>query len=185
MSQKPDSDKEKQTNKWEELVEREAEEMVDEVAVPASDTAELEKKLNDAKEQYVRAQAEVSNIRMRMEQEVARARKFGAERLVSELIPILDSITRGLKDEHVAHNDVKGMQAGMEMTLSMLRNVLEKNGVTIVNPAVGDVFDPAMHEAMSMQKDPSHAHNTILQVLEQGYALNGRVVRAAMVIVAA
>jgi len=143
----------------------------------------LERKSTEFQDQAIRAQAELENVRRRMEQEVAKARKFGVERLAADLIPAVDSLARGLKDDHAKHNDLKAVRHGMELTLDMLRKALEKNGIIMINPAVGDAFDPAQHEAMSTQSDADAKPHTILQVLEQGYALNGRVLRAAMVIV--
>ena len=143
---------------------------------------ELEKQATQYQDQAIRAKAEVENMRRRMEQEVAKARKFGVERLVSELIPVEDSLARGLGDE--AHNDIEGLRKGMELTLDMLQKVLKNNGVETISPEVGDTFNPEQQEAMSMQEDPKAEPNTVLQVLQKGYSLNGRVVRAAMVIVA-
>jgi molecular chaperone GrpE len=73
----------------------------------------------------------------------------------------------------------------MELTLDIMNKLLEKNGVLPVDPKRGDIFDPMQHEAMSMRQDPDAAPNTVLQVLQKGYALHGRVIRAAMVIVSA
>jgi molecular chaperone GrpE len=145
----------------------------------------LEKQVDFYKDQTARAQAEVENMRRRMEQEVSKARKFGVEKLISDMIPVADSMVRGL--EGVVSNDpaIKTLRHGMELTLDIMNKLLEKNGVTVIDPAAGDAFDPAQHEAMSMRAEQGMEHNTILQVLQKGYSLHGRVIRAAMVIVAA
>lgn len=143
----------------------------------------LEKQNDVLKDQVARGRAEIENLHRRMEQEVTKARKFGVERVISELIPIADSLFRGLEGNVSGDASVQSMRKGMELTLDMLHKLLEKNGVTSIDPKVGDAFDPSQHEAMSMRPDPDAKHNTILQVLQKGYALHGRVIRAAMVIV--
>lgn len=147
-------------------------------------TGLLEKQIEQHKDQLVRAMAEVDNMRRRMEQEVSKARKFGVERLIAELIPVADSLIRGLEGHQSDHPEVQLMRKGMELTLDILNKILEKNGVTSIDPKIGDLFDPMQHEAMSMQQHPDSPSHTIIQVLQKGYALHGRVIRAAMVIVA-
>lgn len=142
----------------------------------------LEKQLDFFKDQVARTQAEMANAQRRMDQEISKARKFGVEKMVSELIPVVESLSRALESPSVGVDDP--MRQGMELTLGMLTNLLEKNGITTIDPKVGDLFDPARHEAMSMRQDPEVTSNTVSQVLQRGYALHGRVVRAAMVIVA-
>lgn len=194
MSQKDEMD---QTNKWRDIAEQVSAD--DEHLLPKEDAQPAEAAVDDAsrdklvllekqveilKDQVVRAQAEVENARRRMEQEVAKARKFGVERLVSDLVPVLDSLTRAMDGTHNDDPHVKSMRQGIELTLNLLHNLLEKNGIAKIDPAIGEPFDPAQHEAMSMRPEPNTKSNTVLQVLQQGYALNGRVIRAAMVIVA-
>lgn len=145
----------------------------------------LEKQVEFYKDQTARTQAEFANARNRMEQEVVKARKFGVERLVSELVPVVDSLLHGLNGVNSDDPQVKLMRQGIELTLDMLNNLLEKNGIISINPKLGDIFDPGQHEAMSMRSEPDVQANTILQVLRKGYALHGRVIRAAMVIVSA
>lgn len=148
----------------------------------------LEKQIEQFKEQMLRKQAETENMHRRMEQEVVKARKFGVERLIAELIPVVDSLIRGLEGTHTSDcsdASVQSLRKGMELTLDMLNKLLEKNGVSSIVPAVGDVFNPSLHEAMSMQPDPNGKPNIVLQILQKGYALHDRVIRAAMVVVSA
>lgn len=145
----------------------------------------LEKQVEFLKDQYVRAQAEAENTRRRLEQEVVKARKFGVEKLVADLVPVAESLARGLEGIVSEDAAVKLMRQGSELTLDMLHKLLEKNGVVVVNPAIGDVFDPNQHEAMAMVPNPEAKSNTVLQVLQKGYALHGRVIKAAMVVVVA
>ena len=144
----------------------------------------LEKQVDSYKDQVARAHAEMDNTRRRMDQELSKARKFGVERLVSELIPVVDGLVSGMAGAVSDNKEVKSMRHGMELTLDILNKLLEKNGITQIDPKIGDVFDATQHEAMSMRADPNAKPHTILQVLQKGYALHGRVIRAAMVIVA-
>ena len=200
MSQKKENDP---GNKWRDLEEQESvdfvehpealsENMTDDAHL-SQDEGEsktvrdkmtvLEKQIDVFKDQIARGQAEIENMHRRMEQEVSKARKFGVERIVSELIPVVDSLVRALEISAKDNSEAKQLHAGMELTLAMLHKLLEKNGVLPIDPKIGDAFDPTLHEAMSMRPEPDVAHNTILQVLQKGYALHGRVIRAAMVIV--
>lgn len=187
------SQKKEEKDKWEkvlsEATEHEAEESLitsdsDETHDKADDALNaLEKQATQYQDEAIRARAEVENMRRRMEQEVAKSRKFGIERIVAELIPVEDSLTRGLGDEK--HNDIDGLRKGMELTLELLNKVLKNNGVETITPEIGEPFNPLLHEAMSTQKDPDAEPHVILQVLQKGYTLNGRLIRAAMVIVSA
>lgn len=144
----------------------------------------LEKQVDSYKDQVARAHAEMDNTRRRMEQEVNKARKFGVERLVSDLVPVVDGLVRGMEGAVSDNKEVKSMRHGMELTLDILNKLLEKNGITQIDPKIGDTFDPTQHEAMSMRSDSDAKPHTILQVLQKGYSLHGRVLRAAMVVVA-
>lgn len=145
----------------------------------------LEKQVEFFKDQAARTQAEFVNAQRRMEQEVGKARKFGVERVLSDLVPVVDSLNRGLQGGLSNDPQAKALREGVELTLDLLHKLLEKNGVVEIDPQEGAVFDPMQHEAMSMRQDPEAKSNTVLQVLQKGYALHGRVIRAAMVIVAA
>ncbi|MCL4122481.1 UNVERIFIED_CONTAM: hypothetical protein GTU68_040705 [Idotea baltica] len=123
------------------------------------------------KEEVLRAAAEAENIRKRAERDVANARKFGIEKFAKELMPVTDSLDQALKHEE-----------GVEMTAKMLLDVLKKNGLEELDP-MGEKFDPNFHEAMAMVPNPELEDNTVFDVFQKGYLLNGRVVRAAKVIV--
>jgi molecular chaperone GrpE len=192
MSQKEES---ASPDKWRDLDRVDDEHLLDEEAeVPAENNSDktltdqlnlLEKQVDFYKDQTARAQAEVENMRRRMEQEVSKARKFGVERLISDMIPVVDGLVRGMEGAVSIDPQVQSMRHGMELTLDIMNKILEKNGIIQIDPLPGDAFDPTQHEAMSMRPDPDAKPNTILQVLQKGYALHGRVIRAAMVIVSA
>lgn len=144
-----------------------------------------EQKADDYKNQMLRMQAELENVRRRAERDVANAHKYGSEKLLSDMLPVVDSLIRGMEIPEAKDPHVKAMRDGMQLTLDLFEKALAKHGLDVIDPAVGEAFDPQQHEAMSMQQDPEAESNTILQVIQKGYSLNGRVIRAAMVIVAA
>ncbi len=194
MSQKDELPTDDLENKWQKIAE-EAEVQANSEANSEANAAPekklsdrinlLEKEVKEQQDKALRVHAEWENTRRRLERDVANAHKFGAEKLVSELLPIMDSLTRALENKTDDHPHIQTMRHGIELTIDMLSKVLEKHGVLTITPKIGDSFDPMQHEAMSMQPAPDGKSNTILQVLQKGYALNGRVVRAAMVIVSA
>lgn len=140
----------------------------------------METQMNEYKDKFLRQQAEFENFRKRAERDVQNAHKFGVEKLLGDLLPVIDSLERGL--EGVEKNDAHFQ--GIQLTVEMFSKTLQKYGVSIINPAPGENFDPTRHEAMSMQPNPEFSSNSIIQVLQKGYELNGRTLRAAMVIVA-
>ncbi|WP_259430899.1 nucleotide exchange factor GrpE [Coxiella burnetii] len=144
----------------------------------------MERKVDEYKTQYLRAQAEMDNLRKRIEREKADIIKFGSKQLITDLLPVADSLIHGLESPASEDPQVKSMRDGMSLTLDLLHNTLAKHGVQVINPNPGDSFDPALHEAMSVQAVPDAKPDTIIQVLQKGYQLNGRVLRAARVIVA-
>lgn len=146
-------------------------------------TNKLEREMDTYKNDALLAKAEMENLRRRLERDVSNAHKYGSERLIVDLLPVIDSLVLGLEKNQSA-DSAQSQHQGMELTLDLLRKTLEKNGVSEINPKRGDTFDPALHEAMTMQPDPEAKSNTVLQVLQRGYSLNGRVIRAAMVMVA-
>ncbi|GEK46487.1 nucleotide exchange factor GrpE [Bisbaumannia pacifica] len=151
-----------------------------EAEVLAARVEELEQGLAEAKDQALRAAAEAQNVRRRAEQEAEKARKFALEKFVKELLPVVDSLEKALEamDEEAS----EAHREGVAMTLKMQRDVLTKFGVEMVEPA-GEPFDPQVHEAMAMVPNPELEPNTVMDVMQKGYLLNGRLVRPAMVVV--
>ena len=147
--------------------------------------AELEearKQAEDNWNEYLRARAEVENVRRRMERDVAQARKYGVEKLAGELLAVKDSLEMGLTAAREANADVVKLTEGSELTLKMLSQVLDKFSIEEINPA-GRKFDPDEHEAMAMQPSAEHEPNTVIHVVQKGYRLSDRLLRPAMVIV--
>lgn len=138
-----------------------------------------EQKAHDNWEKLVRATAELDNVRRRMEREVANAHKYGVEKLISALLPVIDSMEQALQlaDQNPA------MHEGLTLTMKLFVDALQKFEVTQLDP-IGEVFDPQQHEAMSMQDIPDAAPNTVVAVFQKGYKLSDRVIRPARVVVA-
>ncbi|MHB0774691.1 nucleotide exchange factor GrpE [Halomonas sp. WWR20] len=146
----------------------------------AARVEELEQSLADAKDQAIRAAAEAQNVRRRAEQDVEKARKFALEKFVKELLPVVDSLEKALDAMGEEASEVH--REGVAMTLKLQLDVLGKFGVEPVEPQ-GEPFDPQYHEAMAMVPNPELDPNTVMDVMQKGYLLNGRLVRPAMVVV--
>lgn len=136
----------------------------------------LQQDLAQAREDVLRAQAEMQNLRRRTERDVENAHKFALEKFVKELLPVVDNLERAL-----AAHDGEPLE-GVELTLKGLIEVLKRFSVETVDPA-GEPFDPELHQAMSMVPNPDMENNTVLEVFQKGYTLSGRLVRPAMVVV--
>lgn len=140
-----------------------------------------EQKAHENWEKSVRAMAELDNVRRRMEREVANAHKYGMEKLISALLPLGDSLEQAL--QLADKNTDPAMHEGLELTMKLFVDVLQKFDVTQIDP-IGANFDPQEHEAMSIQDVPEALPNSIIAVFQKGYKLNDRVIRPARVIVA-
>jgi molecular chaperone GrpE len=138
--------------------------------------AELAKVAEDA----LRERAELENQRKRLARDVDTARKFANERLLGDLLPVIDSLEAGLA---AAANDASALRDGMELTLRQLLKVASDNGLVAVDPT-GQPFNPEHHQAMSMVDSADHAPGHVVQVYQKGWLLNERLLRPALVVVA-
>ncbi len=144
--------------------------------------AVLEEELAQIRDQTLRAHAEVMNIKRRAELDVEKAHKFALEKFVSELIPVVESLEKGIENAEQSGGQHETMLEGMRLTLKQLLGALAKFKVEQVDP-VGQPFDPNFHQAISMVPNPNMEPNTVMEVFQKGYTLNGRVIRPAMVVV--
>lgn len=138
--------------------------------------------IEDYKNQLLRNHAELDNVRKRANKDVQSAHRYGAESLVTALLPVIDSLERGMAVETNDNALAKQIHAGLEMTLKLLTDTLEKSSIKPIDP-LHEPFDPTFHQAISTQEDPSVSANTVLQVLQKGYQLHDRLIRPALVIV--
>ena len=145
--------------------------------------AEARRAAEENMDRALRVQAELENVRRRMERDLQNAHKFALERFVAELLPVRDSLELGLAASAEQGASTAGITEGVELTLRMLEQAMDKFGVRVVDPA-GEPFDPDFHQAMTMQESDAAASGTVLTVVQKGYLLNERLVRPAMVIVA-
>jgi molecular chaperone GrpE len=129
-------------------------------------------------DQYLRLQAEMDNLRKRSTKQVEDAHKFASQKIVEALLPVIDSLEMGMQ----AEGDLDSIREGMNLTMQQFESVMEKFSITVVNP-LGEVFNPDLHQAMSMQPCENQENNTISMVMQKGYTLSGRLIRPAMVMV--
>jgi molecular chaperone GrpE len=139
-------------------------------------------KADENYDKFVRVTAELENTRRRAERDLEAARKFSLERFVAELLPVRDSLELGIDAAGDAQTDVAKLHEGMQLTLRMLGEAMQKFGVERIDPQ-GSPFDPNLHQALSVQPRDDVPPNTVVVVVQKGYALNGRLVRPAMVMV--
>ena len=144
--------------------------------------AALQAKNTELSDSYLRAKAEAENARRRAEDEISKARKFALESFSESLLPVLDSFEAGLALKEATQEQLR---EGSEATLKQLKSVLERNKIIEINPAAGARFDPHQHQAISMVPAPQQEANTVVTVLQKGYLIAERVLRPALVTVAA
>lgn len=144
---------------------------------------DLKNELVQTKEQSLRVQAEMQNVRRRAQQDVEKAHKFGLEKFVSDLLPVADNLERALASTNGSDNiDLASVVEGVELTLKSLLDTLQRHQVEQINPE-GEPFDPQFHQAMTAIENRDLEPNTVLNVFQRGYTLSGRLVRPAMVVV--
>lgn len=146
-----------------------------------ADLAELQAKSADLADQFLRAKAEADNARRRAEEEISKARKFAVESFAESLLPVADSLEAGLIIKDATSEQIR---EGAQATLRQLLAALERNKVIAINPASGTKFDPHQHQAISVVPSENEA-NTVVTVLQKGYSIADRVLRPALVTVAA
>lgn len=147
-----------------------------------AELAQLRARNAELSEQFLRAQAEMQNTRRRAEEEMSKARKFAVESFADSLLPVADSLEAGLAIQDATPQQIR---EGAEATLRQLKSALERNKVLQIAPAPGDKFDPHQHQAISMVPAPGQEPNTVVSVLQKGYLIAERVLRPALVTVAA
>ena len=143
---------------------------------------ELEEQVAAAKDQSLRAVAELQNVRRRAEQDVEKAHKFALEKFAGDLLPIVDTLERALEMSNPEDEAIKPMREGIELTLKMFHDTLKRYQLEAIDPH-GEPFNAEQHQAMAMQESADVEPNSVLKVFQKGYQLNGRLLRPAMVVV--
>ena len=146
-----------------------------------SDIEDFEIKYKETYDLLLREKAEMENLKKRTEKEVENAYKYSIESLLSEIIPIYDSLLLSSKlDKDKVKTDQ--LVKGNELLLSMFKQIFEKNNIIEINP-LSEKFNPDFHQAVSTIKDASKENDIVSEVVQQGYSLNGRVIKPALVVV--
>jgi len=166
----------------EDVVANEADEPVAEENEDARDElTELQAKVEENWDKYLRTAAELENVRKRAARDVEHAHKFALERFAADLLAVCDSLELALAAE--GEPSVESLKEGSEVTLKLLATTMQRFGIEELDPQ-GEPFDPARHEAMTMQPSDDVEPGSVVTVFQKGYALNGRLLRPARVIVA-
>ncbi|WP_397407010.1 nucleotide exchange factor GrpE [Polaromonas sp.] len=165
----------------EELEAAQAANEADALSAAQTELAVLQAKNTELADNFLRAKAEAENARRRADDEIAKARKFAVESFAESLLPVTDSLEAGLLQADATAAQIR---EGTEATLKQLKSALERNKVIEINPVAGTRFDPHQHQAISMVPADQEA-NTVVGVLQKGYLIADRVLRPALVTVAA
>ncbi|WP_299979504.1 nucleotide exchange factor GrpE [uncultured Pseudoteredinibacter sp.] len=144
---------------------------------------DLQAEIGKLKDQELRTQAEMHNVRRRAEQDVEKAHKFGVEKFVGDMLTVIDNLERALASMDAEGEAMQAAREGIELTLKSMQDGLKRHNVEAIDPA-GEPFDPEFHQAMTMVPNPDLEPNTVMDVFQKGYTLHGRLVRPAMVVVA-
>ncbi len=151
-------------------------------SVVSEDAVSLDTQVEELREALIRTQADLQNVRRRSERDVENAHKYAVEKFVRDLLGVLDSMDRALELAETTESFDPAMLEGTQMTHKLLLDTAAKHGVESLNP-VGELFDPKEHQAMSLVESAEYEGNTVMAVMQKGYKLEGRVIRAAMVVV--
>lgn len=148
-------------------------------------TAEAE--IAALRDQVLRSAADTENVRRRAARDVENAHKYALEKFAADLLPVIDSLEKAVESAELGAEVSDGGAAhaigeGVELSLKLFHDVLERFGISRIDP-LGEPFDPQLHEAMAMLESADSEPNSVLDVMQKGYTLNGRLVRAAMVVV--
>jgi molecular chaperone GrpE len=147
-----------------------------------NEVEELQQKLSTLGEQLLREQAEMQNVRRRAQRDVESAHKFALEKFATELLSVVDNLERAIGAIDAEDDSQKAVAEGLELTLKTFIDVLTKHSVEPVDPE-GQPFDADLHQAVSMVPNAEVEPNTVINVFQKGYTLNGRLIRPAMVVV--
>ena len=161
----------------------EGEQPVDEMSLLQEQLEAAEAAAGMARDELLRVQAEMQNLRRRTEQDIEKAHKFGQEKFSTELLAVMDNLERSAAAAEASEDEaVQAIKEGVELTLKGFMDCFKRFNIEAVDP-LGEPFDPQLHQAMSIQESPDAEPNSVIAVMQKGYTLHGRVIRPAMVMV--
>jgi molecular chaperone GrpE len=172
------SSDEDESLKEDESIEEEIIEL-DPIKILEKDLQKAKDELAEEKDNFIRLQAETDNFRKRLSREKEEFSQYANERLFKELIPIFDNLERALEDPS---NDIKILNEGLGMILKQFSSFLKKENVELIN-AIGEQFDPTVHEVLTSEESSEHEENTIITQFVKGYTINSRVLRPSQVVI--
>jgi molecular chaperone GrpE len=144
---------------------------------------QVEQKSQEYWDNWLRTKAELENIQRRAEREIASAHKYALEKFAGELLIIVDNLERSLLAKAADHDKLKDFYDGIELTLKLFLELLQKFGITSIYP-LAEVFNPEQHAAVITKEDATAKPNTVIEVVQKGYWLKDRLLRPALVVVA-
>ena len=149
---------------------------------PADELEQLRAERDDLRDRFLRALADAENARKRSERDRKEAEQYGGSRLARDMLPVFDNLKRAVEAmDEAARAQNAALFEGIELTMRELINVFTKHGITLIDPAVGDRFDPQQHQAMFEAPVPGTKAGEIIQVAAQGFMLHDRLLRPAQV----
>jgi molecular chaperone GrpE len=161
----------------------EGEQPADEMSLLQEQLEAAEAAAGMARDELLRVQAEMQNLRRRTEQDIEKAHKFGQEKFSTELLAVMDNLERSAAAAEASEDEaVQAIKEGVELTLKGFMDCFKRFNIEAVDP-LGEPFDPQLHQAMSIQESPDAEPNSVIAVMQKGYTLHGRVIRPAMVMV--
>jgi len=161
----------------------EGEQPVDEMSRLQEQLEAAETAAGMARDEILRVQAEMQNLRRRTEQDIEKAHKFGQEKFSIELLAVMDNLERSAAAAEASEDEaVQAIKEGVELTLKGFMDCFQRFNIEALDP-LGEPFDPQLHQAMSIQESPDAEPNSVIAVMQKGYTLHGRVIRPAMVMV--
>ncbi len=165
-------------------VEVEQDDQVEEVSLEQlhKQLKQAEKKAEENWDKALRVQAEMENLKRRTQKDLENAHKYGLEKFAKELLSVIDSLELGIQASTSDNPEVVALKQGSELTIKQFESVFAKFNIEAIDP-VGQAFNPELHQAMTMQPSADVEPNTVLNVFQKGYILNGRLIRPAMVVV--
>mgnify|MGYP000896109555 CR=1 FL=1 len=161
----------------------EGEQPADEMSLLQEQLEAAEAAAGMARDELLRVQAEMQNLRRRTEQDIEKAHKFGQEKFSTELLAVMDNLERSAAAAEASEDEaVQAIKEGVELTLKGFMDCFKRFNIEAVDP-LGEPFDPQLHQAMSIQESPDAEPNSVIAVMQKGYTLSGRLIRPAMVMV--